>query len=304
MTHCRAAVLLATYNGEAFLGEFLESLVRQTCDDFTLFVRDDGSTDRTLSIVGDFSERLSISVVKSGSRLGPALSFFELLGAAGDGFDSYLFADQDDYWVPAKIERAVERLGSLGSLPSLYCSRLEYVDSTLRHLKFSRKPRVLALENALVENVVTGCTMAINDSARRLLLSAPPTGMLMHDWWFYLVIVSLGSVVYDDFPAIKYRQHSGNVVGAATTVLGGAQRRLQRFFSYRERGGYRISDQAKAFRNSFGSMLRAEQAELVDMLAGPKSLANRLRLALQSPLARQTLFDNLLLRLVFLAGRY
>ena len=97
MKRCSSVVLLATYNGATYLSEFLDSLVTQTDSNFQLIVRDDGSTDGTLDIILEYTDRLSIEILDASPRLGPALSFFELLRHAGDHFDYYFFADQDDY---------------------------------------------------------------------------------------------------------------------------------------------------------------------------------------------------------------
>jgi glycosyltransferase involved in cell wall biosynthesis len=304
MSKPSTAVLMATYNGERYVGEFLESLVAQSFKDFTLYVRDDGSSDRTLAIVQTFSERLDIVIVESRERLGPARSFFDLLAAASTEHSWYLFADQDDYWLETKIGSAVEHLAANGPGPCLYCSRLEYVDSKLEYLELSAVPRIIALENALVENIVTGCTMGINASARRLVLAAPSTGMLMHDWWLYIVLVALGRVHYDRIPHIRYRQHSSNAVGAATSFSGRFRRRLKRFMSYEEESGYRISAQARAFGQAFGPQLDRAQLELVQALAAEKTVRNRMYLAFRSGLARQSTFDDLVLKLLFLTGRY
>ena len=118
----KTAVLLATYNGEKYITEFLDSLDQQSYQDFMLIVRDDGSSDATLSILNSYSYKLSITILNSTQRLGAARNFMKLLVDSGDNFEYYFFADQDDYWHPYKIERALIKLAEQRNLPTLYCS--------------------------------------------------------------------------------------------------------------------------------------------------------------------------------------
>ncbi len=136
----------------------------------------------------------------------------------------------------------------------MYCSRLEYVDESLRHLGYSRIPSRMGFSNALVENVATGCTIVLNRQARNLITQNFPRHALLHDWWSYLVISAFGKVDFDPRPAIKYRQHSNNRVGATTSHAESLKRRFERFV--RQDGGARLLiDQAEDFHRCFGRIL-------------------------------------------------
>jgi glycosyltransferase involved in cell wall biosynthesis len=297
------AVLLATYNGAKYIRELLDSLVAQNHRNLTLFVRDDGSSDGTLEIVRSYASRLTIEIVDDGVRLGPAMSFLTLLRVAGDEFGYFLFADQDDYWEPHKIERALERLAPHDDEVAMYCSRLKYVDHDLSPLKLSRVPRLISLENALVENIAVGCTMALNRRTRRLVLDHLPERTIMHDWWAYLVATAFGKVVYDEVPSIRYRQHGGNVLGAPTNFAQDFIRRVRLFL--RRGGVFRLSEQALQFERSFERVMTPAQKDLVQRIRDGKGrLAGRLRLAFASPFVRQRKIDTLILRCVFLSGRF
>lgn len=304
MTVHSVAILLATYNGSEYIREFLDSLIAQTYTDFKLIVRDDGSTDDTLKIIRNYSSRIKIDFIETNVRLGPAKSFFELLTHAHDDYDFYFFADQDDYWHKSKIERAVAKLSAEKENVALYCSRLDYVDEDLAHIKYSIIPRVVALENALVENIATGCTSAITRSARRLIVDHPPGQIIMHDWWFYIVIAAFGKVIYDEFPSIKYRQHSSNMIGAATNLFQDFKRRLNRFI--RSDGGiFGLATQAMEFKRCFAWLLAEQQLELVNSIINAKiHIVKRLQLALFSRFVRQRWGDTLILRILFLVGRF
>ncbi|MDB5988690.1 MAG: glycosyl transferase, family 2 [Herbaspirillum sp.] len=304
MKNRSSVVLLATYNGAAYLPDFLDSLIAQNTSDFKVIVRDDGSSDASLDIIRTYMSALSIEILEASQRLGPALSFFELLKHAGDGFDCYFFADQDDYWHESKIARAVDKLSSEKENVGVYFSRLEYVDETLAHIGYSRIPRVIALENALVENIATGCTIALTGPARQLLLKNSPSRFSMHDWWCYIVVVAFGKVIYDTFPSIKYRQHTNNTIGVATNTFQNFWRRLRRFIR-RDVGIYSVAMQATEFKRCFSDLLNVKQLKLVNsMTDGKAHIANRIPLVFVSKFVRQRWADSLMLRILFLMGRF
>lgn len=304
MNNKPVAILLATFNGERYIREFLDSLCGQSYKDFCLYVRDDGSTDSTLAIVDSYSSRLVIEVLPSEGRLGPAKGFLKIMEMAGAGHSCYMFADQDDYWYPDKVERAAVVLLDRKDEVLLYFSRLEYVDAELRHLTYSRIPRLLSINNAAVENVVTGCTIGISQRMRNDVLAGEPYDVLMHDWWLYLYCSAFGSVFFDDTPTIKYRQHGGNVVGAATGLIDDFRRRWARFVR-RDVGVHRLSQQLKAFLNCHGSALKERDRCLLNLLVrGKEDFFTRLRLAIAPPVARQSRMDTFILRFLFLIGRY
>lgn len=300
----KVAVLLATYNGSLYLGEFLESLCNQSFTEFRVYVRDDGSTDGSLEIVHAFNSRLEITTLPSGSRLGPASGFFWILANASDAHQLYMFADQDDWWHPDKIARAVAALKGQTDAIALYCTRLQYVDAQLQHLGYSRIPTVLSVSNAAVENVATGCTVAITRRTRREVLEPMPRGFIMHDWWLYLFCASLGRVIYDAQPSIKYRQHGHNAIGAATSSLQDLRKRWQRFIR-RDGGVHLLSAQVESFLTCYGPRLKpADRGLLQSLVAGKGSFWLRLRLAVAPPVARQSWVDTLMMRVLFLLGRY
>jgi glycosyltransferase involved in cell wall biosynthesis len=303
-SNAKVAILLATYNGGEYIQEFLESLCLQSHSDFCLYIRDDGSLDSTCQIAAGYTDRLEIRFLGAGERMGPAASFFRIMEQAHDSHDCYLFADQDDWWYEDKVERAVAALDSRQEEIALYCSRLEYVDDQLKHIGYSRIPKLLTVRNAAVENVATGCTVAVTRKTRREVLSANPRGFIMHDWWLYLFCASMGQVIYDPSPSIKYRQHGGNAIGAATNVLEDFRRRWRRF-AKRDGGVHLLSHQAQAFLACYGERLPTQHKELLEgLISGKRSLWRRLLLAAWPPVARQSPGDTLVMRVLFLLGRY
>ena len=217
-------LLMATYNGAAFLEAQLRSLRDQTDTKWILFTRDDHSTDSTTDILDSFAmacEPGQVVRLPSGpSRLGFLGNFFALLTHAPIGA-RYAFCDQDDVWHPDKLMRASQAIrGYRPDMPVLYCSRQVLVDENLRRLALSPDiKRPLSLRNAIVQNIATGNTVVINASARRTILVVRPPVISFHDWWAYLVVMATGGhVIYDPLPSIFYRQHRGNSIGAPQSL--------------------------------------------------------------------------------------
>lgn len=299
------AILLSTYNGERYLAEFLESLVRQTFSDFELIVRDDGSTDDTLAILRSFEGRIAIRVIESSGNVGAARSFMRLLSECGSHYSVFLFADQDDYWYPDKVARAANVMATNAKVPSLYFSRLEVVSESLQHIKYSRIPRLSTFDNVLVENVATGCTVAMNSAARVIVLRSPPSGIIMHDWWCHLVVSAFGKIIYDETPTLKYRQHGANVVGASRGFLDEVLRRVQRFVERQTTGVFGVSEQAAEFLRCFRDELPPEYVLAIeDLMRGKRAPRYRLPLVWTRRFQRQRCMDTFILRVLFLLGRY
>lgn len=209
----RIVVLMSTYNGERFIDEQIRSILEQLPESGRLMVRDDGSRDSTVSRIKAFQDS-RIGLV-CGENMGFARSFLTLLSTAPRDTEMLMFSDQDDVWLPEKIDRAWLRLQPLSSQPGLYCSAQMLVDETLRPLQVTPPwPRGPSFSSALSENIVTGCTAAINRPAIELLQRAGvPEGVRFHDWWLYLVVSAFGTVVVDDEPTLLYRQHGANLIG-------------------------------------------------------------------------------------------
>ncbi|XXQ56240.1 glycosyltransferase [Xenophilus aerolatus] len=211
---------MSTYQGERYVRQQLESILAQLPQAGRIIVRDDGSHDRTADEVAAVEDHRV--TLHRGSNLGFGPSFLTLLMLVPPHTDMVMFSDQDDVWLPGKIERAWLHLRNLRDRAALYASAQMLADADLRPLHPTPPwPRPPTLANALMENIVTGCTAAINRPAIDLLQQAGvPAGVHFHDWWMYLVLSAFGTVVYDDKPTLLYRQHSGNVIGHGAGWIG------------------------------------------------------------------------------------
>lgn len=220
-------VLLATFNGEAFLSQQLESLLSQEYQQWSALIHDDGSSDGTLAIIEKYSTLYPEKIiwlndnVHSGSAQG---NFTYLLQKSTAHY--VMFCDQDDIWLKDKIRLAVDRIlqhekASGAEVPALVFSDLVVVDSDLRVIseslwqyqgagpEFSVTPKLLALRNCL-----TGCTLLLNGAARNAVLPVSQYAV-MHDWWCGLRVLLAGGVLLPvQKPTVLYRQHAANAVGA------------------------------------------------------------------------------------------
>jgi len=264
-------ILLSTYNGMRFLEQQIDSLLAQSYRDILITVRDDGSTDGTYEKLREYAKRYSNFVVLDCERIGIIKSYFKLLQEADPQCDFYAFCDQDDVWLVDKVRDAVATMESYDLDEALlYCSRLEYVDTQLRHLGYSKIYGQLGFTNAIVENVVTGCTIMLNRKSQKLICECNPVCATMHDAWCYLVVSAFGKVIYDERPNIKYRQHGTNAVGAPTNVWQICWKLLARYLNP-DKSGIRGSDQAAEFYRLYGKRLSSDNRRILQDFLNAKS---------------------------------
>ena len=218
------AILMATYNGEIYLNELLDSLKKQTFTKWKLYVQDDLSTDGTMACLEKaalLDKR--IIILQNSTKKGAMLNFMDLLRRVSAPY--YMFCDHDDVWLPNKIEvtlkKMKEEVECHPSQPIIVHTDLKVVDSRLNEIcssfwEMSRiRPDLLKTFNAIAGRyLTTGCTMMINDAAKKISFPVSSKA-LMHDSWITCcVLKNKGRVAEVAQPTILYRQHGGNVVGA------------------------------------------------------------------------------------------
>ena len=219
-------ILLATFNGEAFLAEQIESLLAQSFTDWRLLVRDDGSSDESTAIVRRYVSQYPgrvLLIEDQDTGLGAAGNFARLMEHSRAPY--VMLCDQDDVWLPHKIERMLAAIRELeaesaAELPLLVCSDLTVVDRDLKVMQPSFWWYMLidpvsgsSVNRLMGQNMVTGCASICN---RRLVeLTLPiPAEALMHDWWMALVAAALGELRCLPEALVLYRQHGKNTLGA------------------------------------------------------------------------------------------
>lgn len=209
----KVLVLMSTYNGDKYLEEQLNSIFNQNNVSISILVRDDGSTDNTLTILDKWKEKAQLDYY-TGENKKSALSFFDLILHAQD-YDYYAFSDQDDVWLPNKLISALEQLEKVEKHnPAMYFSQLTYVDDKLNIMEkqFVFSEYLYSFSQALIKNMVAGCTLVYNAKLGEILKSYVPENISMHDRWIYLVCSAVGGkIIFDKKSYILYRQHSSNV---------------------------------------------------------------------------------------------
>ncbi|MEJ5127752.1 glycosyltransferase family 2 protein [Comamonas sp. MYb21] len=302
----RVAILLSTYNGERFLPAQLDSLLAQSHAGCDIWVRDDGSSDQSLAIVRRYASIHPNIHIQAGENFGFVASFYELLQNVGAGYGFYFFCDQDDVWLPSKVSRALALLeGEQGA--ALYCSRTQYVDRDLQPIGPSPDydRRCIGWGNALVQNIATGCTVALNRAARERLLAQRPGFCLAHDWWAYLVVSAFGQVVFDSESHILYRQHGSNTIGMQKQGLAGQWARVQRFWRRLRQAGPGWIDQLSEFDRLHGADLAdAQRRQLRMLIRSRSSWTTALRASVQRYYWRMSKVDTLILRVLLALRLY
>lgn len=248
-------VLLATFNGEKYLEEFLDSLALQENVKINLYISDDNSSDQTLDILSKYNKQFKKLIVLRGPENGPAENFFSLL-KHGDS-EYVAFADQDDIWEKDHLEKSVSRLNGWSDSPALtFCDVLEfYSDGTKNRVwpNLNREPSAMQLG---VQNFARGCTIVFNKCAKNLILEKPVSGVIMHDWWIYLIISSCGEVIYANSVEINYRVHDNNFIGVSRKTRGLRERLKQPWPT--------VAQIEKLLENYQERMKEAERIELLE----------------------------------------
>ncbi|WP_156021229.1 glycosyltransferase family 2 protein [Streptococcus ruminantium] len=214
-------ILMSTYNGQRFLPEQIRSIQEQTYTDWELFIRDDGSSDRTREIIQDFvnqDRRIYFIEEEPGENIGVIKSFHRLVNY--DVADYYFFSDQDDIWLPDKLEVSLQKAQMYPmDKPLMVYMDLKVVDQQLEvmtesMIRSQSHHANTELVQELTENTVTGGVAMINHHLAQMWRVTE--NILMHDWYLALLASAFGTLVYIDQPGELYRQHSDNVLGART----------------------------------------------------------------------------------------
>jgi glycosyltransferase involved in cell wall biosynthesis len=304
----RVCIILCTFNGEAYVEAQLDSIENQTHKDWIVVATDDGSHDKTLEILKKYQqiwgeEKLQIF---KGLKKGFAKNFLNSLKNISINADYFAYCDQDDIWLPHKLERAISYLAPIAdqSRPCLYCSRTIYISTSGDEIGesyiFSMKP---SFKNALVQCIAGGNTMVFNGLMREYLSKINhDSEIVSHDWITYILVTGVGGHVYWDVePTVLYRQHDGSSVGENRTL----QAKLNRIKKL-VNGRYKdwVGNNLLAL-SSIANYLTFENQKTFNNLTELRSGNIFLRLwgLYKSGIRRQTLFGNIALYLAAILNK-
>jgi glycosyltransferase involved in cell wall biosynthesis len=295
-------VLLSTYNGERHLREQVDSILAQRGVEVRLVVRDDDSVDGTLEVLAAYADDPRVIVRAGGRNLGLPQAFFELVESSGDDAELWALADQDDVWLSHKLLRAAAALETVNG-PAMYCARVLVSDEELQPLYAHALPlRGPSFENALVQNIATGCTIVLNSAARDVLRGRWPDYAVMHDAWIYAVLSGCGTVVYDPEVVVRYRQHAANAVGMGRGRVARVRGRIRRQLAT---GGARAHTRqdAELSRTHHDVLTRVARDQLAALLSSRTSAGSRVRYAIRGSAHRQRAGSDLVFRALSVLNR-
>lgn len=298
----KVAIVLSTYNGEKYLREQIDSILNQTYKNFELIVRDDGSKDSTVAIIKEYIEKSDKEITLiEGKNLGFIKSFFDLLKRADA--DYYSFADQDDIWMPNKIELAVNSLNKLDNTkPNMAFSNVDYYDTEMNFMgKGDNEGKNPSFLNSLYECINQGMTMVINKKARDYIINNIPEKCFFHDWWTYMICTGFGNVVQDDVVTVKYRRAKTNATVEGQGKITLLVWRIKKLFL--GDGMKDIKKQITIFKNLFYKDLSDENKKILNTFEGEKyNFFRALKKTFYPKKIRRKLIDDLSVRLFFLLG--
>lgn len=268
----KVAILMSTYNGEAFLGQQIDSIISQSFKDWKLYIRDDGSTDATIKIIKEYcikDNRINF-IHDNFKRLGPKRSFFALLKQVDA--DYYFFSDQDDVWKKEKISILLDNFSHTKNCPQVIYSGLQCTDQNLNPIEMSANYTVGRIKgnNRFICNDASGCTMAFNHKTKEYFLKGDfcNPDIIMHDWWIVLIAEAFGKVIFVDKQLIYYRQHQNNTVGAGTR--GNIVKKILQSDLIRKQSQVvkETLKQSLVFKRSYGDLLDTTlERFLIDLIA-------------------------------------
>ena len=280
ITDPKIAILLSTYNGTKYLEEQLDSILNQTYSNYVIVARDDGSYDDTIQLLNKYAKKFTDKfhlLEQDLLNLGASDSFSYLIEYVLENKQSLglesaymMFCDQDDIWSLEKIHKQIDEMLKVEKqqtgtkpIPVLIHSNLRVV-SEEKSLIAESFVHYQGLEiernrftNLVISNVVTGCTVFINEALARKAVPVSKEA-IMHDWWLSLVASAFGKLVFIDAPLVSYRQHDTNAIGAKEFVKSTP---VDRSFWQKTLGRKsnahlsEVARQAADFRNRFGQEL-------------------------------------------------
>ena len=295
---------MSTYNPDpVYFAQQMRSLYDQTYT-VSIFIRDDGSSSApAVEAIKQAETRDNVTVIW-GENKGYGPSFLSLLKCVTD-FDLYAFCDQDDVWLPEKVEWGVSAISRCSAHePVLYFSHYDFYDKDmnfLSHSAFEGKKTPMSFRNALVDVNILGMTMLFNERLRQLMVRCDESEPASHDWWAYLVAAGCGRIVEDTRVTVKYRRHGDNSSGVGDNALRRLLFRVNRFLlhdSLKE-----VRRQINAFSRVFSASLRKEDLKLLSLFLPGHRIRKAVMKIGYPGKWRLTVIDDVQCRLMFLLGR-
>ena len=201
----KVAVLMASYNGEKFIKEQIDSILNQTYKNIDIYISDDNSTDNTIKIIQECAKNnCNINYIQNNCEKHGAKNNFSNIFDKVNGYDYYMFCDQDDFWYENKVERVIEEAKKLEKDEkfiliyndlSITNSKLEIKEKSLISNENKYLPKSKVFNHFLVQAYFPGCAMTFNDKLKKKVKSIANCAE-MHDWWVALIATYYGNVFF------------------------------------------------------------------------------------------------------------
>ncbi len=295
-------VLMSTYNGEKYLPELMDSLLKQDYPNFEIHIRDDGSTDGTVRILREYLKDPHVYLYEH-DNVGYRKSFAWLLENCQDA-DYFAYCDQDDIWMPQKISEAVRQLDNLGDKPALYVGDFYWSDAECKPRYANaawKKPHTLEKYITTGDMNTFGFTEVFNKKAADAIRGRECTEICVHDQVVYLYCLCCGSVVWGKKPLAYYRRFGGN---ASPQELHGGNRLTHLMWQLRtflfQNGRDKVYGRFKEFLTEYESDIGTKHAAVFRRYIEP---GHRIRKVCYRGRYRDKAIDEIAIRVMFLIGR-
>ena len=298
---------MATYNGEKYLKEQLESLINQVGVNLSILILDDNSSDNTIKILDDFCRTNSnITLLKNNTNLGYKKNFRKLIEMSLDyDYDFVALCDQDDIWLDDKLINGIKLIekSSLDlSKPILYSSNLKVVNESLDFIGYMYSKKDISrfnFYNLLLENKCTGCTAIFNKPLAEMMAKIPYDLIkLPHDTILERIAILYGAYLFDENSYILYRQHSNNQIGALK------KGRLRKYFDFIL--NKKKSFQSENFKDIFGML--GNKTEFLNFITPlveyKKSFRSKIKILFSKKYKKTKLLKTVVFRISILLNKY
>lgn len=300
----RIQILLSTYNGEKYLREQLDSYLKlNNFSEIKVLIRDDGSTDGTVKILEGYKEKYGFELIL-GDNIGLADSMFELMRNCDMECEYFSFSDQDDVWLPEKLERAVAALDKESSkIPLLYSARSFLTDSQGNvYSELEAPKRKISFYNAMLQNVCAGHTQVCNRTLLQIVRTRYSDKIFVIDFWFYMIATAIGNVIFDNQCTTLYRQHGNNTLGHETGFIKKNVNRIKRLKNNEiKNNAIMLKDMYKLYSDVLPDEYKIE---LNNFFAMQKNFFKRFRYILSTKAYRQSSYEDVVFRFLYLKGEY
>lgn len=295
-------IMMSAYNGEKYISEQIDSILRQRGIEFKLFIRDDGSTDATVKIIQEYRKHDSRIILYQGENIGWKRSFLRLLSKIPDDADYYAFSDQDDIWLDDKIQRALKILKKMYGKRKCYCSAQTFVNENLEPFDFHIRKRFRYPDeyHCITNGYGMGCTLVFD---KDLLLTLKEGSLLKirnisHDLLVSVTAVYLGTIYRDQKSRILYRQHGSNA--GSRSGHENLYERMNRVLHF---DGFFVRETADYMLNYYQKQLTEKQKHILRQFADVGKWKNKIALIFNRSVSRDTLSGTLKVKAYILISR-